>query len=145
MAHSIGIGFAIRCRELEVWPVRPVSGRHGSTKNPQDNSPCESSSSSLVADPDLAEDRAFLLARTNRSGQPAVIDSVRGVPQGLSQLNPSTKNFNLVGAAGWGIGRNELLVPLRDEVFVVTVPQNSFKNVLALAHISNFQFTRLEC
>lgn len=56
------------------------------------------------------------------------------MPKRLTQFDPSTKNFNLVSASSRGIGRYEFFVLLRDKVFVVTVPQDCFKDVLALAH-----------
>ena len=63
-------------------------------------------------------------------------EHICGVPQRLSQLDTATQHFDLVGAAGWGIGGGEFLIPLRDEIFIVTVPQDGFEDVLALAHKS---------
>lgn len=77
-------------------------------------------------------------ARTDCARQPAVINSVSRVPQRLTQFDSATKDFNFVRTARRGIGGYELLVLLGDEVFIMTVPQDSLKYVLALAHKINF-------
>ena len=79
-----------------------------------------------------------LFSGADRACQTAVINAVGVVPKGLAQLDTSTKHFNLVGAARRRIRRDEFLVPLGHEVLVMPVPQNRFKNVLALAHKINF-------
>ena len=89
--------------------------------------------------------RGVLLAGANRARQSAIVDTVGGVPQGLSEFNPSAKNFNLIRTPCWRIRGHELLIHLGDEVFIVTVPQDSFKNVLALAHKTASRFTLSAC
>ena len=56
------------------------------------------------------------------------------MPKGLAQFDSSTQHFNLVGTSGRCVGGDEFLVVLGDEIFVMTVAQDSFKHVLALAH-----------
>jgi hypothetical protein len=81
---------------------------------------------------------AELFAGANRAGESAVVDAVGDVPQGLSQFNAAAEDFDLVGASGWRIGWHEVIVLVWDEVFVVTVPQDCFENVLAMAHKLKF-------
>jgi hypothetical protein len=75
-----------------------------------------------------------LLAWSDRAGQAAVVDSIGVVPQRLAEFNTTTQNFNLLGASGRCIGGDEVIVFMRDKVFIVAVTQDGFENVLAATH-----------
>lgn len=82
-----------------------------------------------------------LLARTDRSGQTAVVNAIVVVPQRLAQLDPLAKDFDLFLRSGRCIGRQEMQIDDGIEIFVVSILQNCLKNVLAqiahrLAHLS---------
>lgn len=79
--------------------------------------------------------RDRLLAGPDRAGQAAVIHAVRAMPQGLSQFDTTAEDFNLLGASGGGVGGDEIEVLVGDEVFIMTVTQDRFKNVFAGTHL----------
>ncbi len=80
-------------------------------------------------------DTPWLLARTNRSGQTAVVDAVVVVPQGLAQFDSLSQYFDLLLRSGRGIGWQEVQINDRIEILVVSILQNRLKNVLAqIAH-----------
>jgi len=83
----------------------------------------------------LAAGEERLLARADSAGQATVIDSIVIVPEWLTQLYTTTKNFDLLLRSSRGIGRQELRVYNRIKILVVTVLENGFENVLAkIAH-----------
>jgi hypothetical protein len=85
------------------------------------------------------ETSSSLLARANCAGQTAVIDSVGVVPERLTQFNTAAQDLNFVRTSCRRVCGHELFIRSRDEVLIVTVPQDSFENVLALAHKLVFQ------
>lgn len=82
-----------------------------------------------------------LFARANRAGQAAVIHSIGSVPQWLAKFNATAQNFDLLWAASRCVGRNEMVILVRDKIFIVTVTQNGFENVLASTHSYSFNFS----
>ncbi len=82
-----------------------------------------------------------LFAGANRAGQAAVIHSIGSVPQRLTEFHATSQNFDLLWASRRRIGRDELVVLVGDEIFIVTVTQNGFENVLAGTHIFSFNFS----
>jgi hypothetical protein len=77
-----------------------------------------------------------LLARTNGAGQAAVVDTISRVPQWLTKFDSSTKYFDLLRTTRRRVRRLEMIVFVRNEVFIMTVTQNRFENVLTSAHLS---------
>ncbi len=82
-----------------------------------------------------------LFARANSTGESAVIHSIGSVPQRLPEFNATAQNFDLLWAASRCVGRNEFIVLVGNEIFVVTVTQNGFENVLASTHVYSFNFS----
>lgn len=57
------------------------------------------------------------------------------MPQGLTEFNASSKNFDLFLRTGRCIGRQELRISDGIEILVVTVLEDGFENIFAkIAH-----------
>jgi len=82
-----------------------------------------------------------LFAGTNCAGQAAVVHSIGSVPQRLTEFNATAQNFDLLWAASRCIGRNEVIVLVGNKIFIVTITQNGFENVLASTHVYSFNFS----
>jgi len=72
-----------------------------------------------------------LFARANSAGESAVINTVIRVPQWLPEFDATTEDFDLLLRTGWCVGWQKVVVDDWVEVFVMTVLENCFKNVLA--------------
>lgn len=78
-----------------------------------------------------------LLARPDRTGQSAVIDAVRTVPKRLAQFDATPQDLDLLRASGRRIRWDEIEIFVGNEVFIVTVTQDRFKNVFTGTHFSS--------
>ena len=78
-----------------------------------------------------------LLAGTNRAGQAAVVDPVSGVPQRLTEFDAFPQNFDFFGTASRCVGGRKSAFFVRDKIFIVSVSQDGFENVLAMTHIGS--------
>jgi hypothetical protein len=58
---------------------------------------------------------------TNRAGEAAVVHSIGSVPQRLTEFDATTQNFDLLWAASRRIGGNEVIILVRDKIFIVTI------------------------
>lgn len=70
-----------------------------------------------------------LFARTNRTGQAAVIRTIFRVPERQAQRDPASQNVQLLRRTGRGVGRHEIVGHARRVVFVVPELQNRVKNI----------------
>jgi hypothetical protein len=59
------------------------------------------------------------------------------MPKWLPQFDPTAKNFDLLRTTGRSIGRQEVIVLVRNEIFVMSISQNRLKDVFASTHLSS--------
>ena len=62
-----------------------------------------------------------LLARSNRSGQAAVVNAIGRVPQRLAELDALTQHFDFLRAASGRIRRLEMVVFVGHKIFIMAI------------------------
>ncbi|MBI3837095.1 MAG: hypothetical protein HY288_04070 [Planctomycetia bacterium] len=77
---------------------------------------------------------ARLLARTNCTGQPAIVGSIFGVPERFTTLDPLRQYIEFRSRTGGRFGWRERFVLGGTKILVVAILQNCFEHIPHLPH-----------
>ncbi len=75
-----------------------------------------------------------LFARTNRTGQSAVVHTIGGMPQRLATFDSAAEHLDFFRTASGGVRSDEVFILLWAEVFIVTIAKDCFEDVLTMSH-----------